>query len=431
MPHLIETKAIASGSHAIVKSPDTESQEVQFNVSESNPRHDGSLITATLKRPDPSAVLTNVGFCYKVTSTSDLCTWPSIFPSMEEFRIYINGVIIVELCGITEIQSTFKELLLTEHGTTTKDRDNHHYAETGTAVLDGTGCFSCVEIGPSATPPTRMIHVFMNRLTGPSFKELPMKNVNEMRIEFKLSTDSLKWSNSATAAADVQYSEFQVWGTVRKMKGGAMVPRPPFGSHTMGRERYDRYTYIPSQHPFQNPDQTFQVQLSTIFPKRSPIVRVLVYGEDTADPDRFRCRVPFVDEEDLIEDGQSNACGTESSGLTGGKRGNAMHRFSSNLSYYENKQVSVPSNPADPGHNKAWSFDGLQTSKTATHSVAPPVSSKPVMEISGINNNGNLQIEIKNGANVLNATTNVIVEIAYLEFRRLANSGQVSRVVSA
>jgi len=430
---LIQSKAIASGSHAIVKPDASETQEVQFNVSESNPRHDGSIITATLKRPDASAVLTNIGFCYKVTSTSDLCIWPSIFPALEEFRVYVNGTIIQEICGIHEIQSTYKELLLTEHGDTARNRQNHHYAEMGTQPLDGaTGCFNCVDIGPSAVPPMRMIHVFMNRISGPSFKELPMKNIEELRIEFKLSTDSLQFSNSATAAADVQYSEFTVWGTLRKLKGGSMVPRPPFGSYTMGRERYDRYRYAPGTHPFAIVDQTFQVQLSTIFPHRDPIIRILCYGIDDASPEKFRCRIPFVDETDLIEDGQSNACGTESSGLTGGKRGSSQHIYSSNLAYYENKGVEVQSNPSVPGHNEAWSFDGLQTSKTATHAVPPLLSgSKPVMDISGIHNKGNLQLEIKNGTNVLNATTSVIIEIVYLEFRRLANSGQVSRVATS
>jgi hypothetical protein len=443
---LIETKAIASGSHAIIKTPPTESQEVQFNVSEPNPRHDGSIITATLKRPDPSAVLTNIGFCYRVASSSDLCMLPSIFPGLEEFRIYINGSLITELCGIHEIQSTWKELLLTENGDTARNRDNHLYSETGAPALDNTtGCFACVAVGPSASPPERMIHTFINRIAGPSFKELPMKNINELRIEFKLSTDSLQFSNSATAAQDIQYLEFQVWGTMRRMKNGAMVPRSPFGSYTMARERYDRYRYAPSAHPFANPNQEFQIQLSSIFPHRDPIVRVSVYGVDDASPDKYRCRVPVISdppsggggtEIDIIEDGTSNACGTESSGLTGGKRGNEMHRFSSNLAYYSNKSVEVPTNPSDPNHNKAWSFDGIQTSKTATHVEhkktnwqAQALGGKPPLDITGIHNKGNLQLSIKNGTNVLNATTSVIVEIAYLEFRRLGNSGEVKRIV--
>jgi hypothetical protein len=433
--NVIQTKTIASGSHAIVKPVETETQEVQFNVSESNPRHDGSIVTATLQRPDPSAVLTNIGFCYKVGSSSDLCILPSIFPSLEEFRIYVSGSMVMELCGIHEIQSAWKELLLTEHGDTAQNRANHFHSETGSYVLDPTGCLACQEVGPSATPPSVMIHTFVNRIAGPSFKEFPMKNVNELRIEFKLSTDSLQFSNSATAASDLEYSEFQIWGTLRKLKTG-MIPRQPFGSYTLARERYDRYRFSPANHPFSSPDQTFQVQLSTIFAHRDPIVRISIYGVDDSSVDKYRCRVPVISgggggEVDLIADG-NKYCGNESSGITGGKRGGERHLFSSNLSYYSNKGVELPTNPGVPNHNTAWSLDAIQTSKTATHSVQQiTANGKDVLDISGINNKGNLQLEIRNSQNVLNATTSVIIEIAFLEFRRLGNSAEVKRITSS
>jgi len=428
----IQTKAIAAGSHAIVRSPPVELNELQWTLSNSNPVP-GELITATLRRsPDAKGQINNISFCYKVTNNGagPICVLPTIFPWLREWRVYINGQTAVELCDSKETKASVTELLLTEHGHDSKDRENAHVAETGTGILDpATGCIACDLMAPGET---RMKHVSLSRLVGPTFNQLPLKSIGELRLEFKINEIATEWSDSAAAGTDISVTDLEIWTSIKHhLVGGP--PSQPFSSYSMARPRYDFYTYTPSQHPFAAPDQKFTIQLSTIFPVRNNIRRISVYGVDPANPDSFRCKLSFIDCLDLIVDGSNNNCGGEEGGITTGKRNRKMHLEQVSNQYYRNQGIQVPVNSTDVGHNKTWSLDSIHASPDALYKLQQAVtqgSGQPRMNVAGISNAGNLQLEICNAAVVLPATANVVVELQYVEVRRVGTSGQVAKVVA-
>ena len=432
----MNSKTVSQGSHAIiVPNSASEVNELQFQTSESNfALGDGNLITATLKLPaDSMKTLTRVGLCYTLENEGAVehCVGiggGNILSMLEEFRIYINGgQMVSEICGKHQINSTIKEQLLTLHGSTSVERDTHHRSEFGQSVFDPlTGCFNYACLGAAGSGSEKqMIHMYLDRLI--ELGKLPLKSINEIKLEFKVDQSGyfVKALDPTTALADVKVKNFEVWGTVRKNLGSPA--KTLFSNHTVARPRFHHLRIPPAQaSTLQTANQKLTVNLTSSFSRTHLVQKINVYGVDLADPMRANCRIPVMcGVPDLKIDGNNNQCGAGSgASVSAGKKGNNMHRYNAQVLWYNSRDVEVNLPYGDPNLNKGWSLDGFIVAHNEGDFIGPNAILAQGMTLGEHTH----ELEISNGDCVLNATTELVVEIQYLELERLTSGGQVVKV---
>jgi len=322
--------------------------------------------------------------------------------------------------------SCFIDQILPLHCSNSVECGSQNYYEFGQGIFDAMGCFnySCLGAAGSGTE-KQMIHMYLDRLV--ELGKLPMKAVNEIKLEFKVDSTGyfVKSLTPTQALSDVKVKNLEVWGTVRKNIGS--VAKTPFSNHTVARPRFHHLRLSPSQvSVLQTADQKLTVNLTSSFSRTNLVQKINVYGVDTASDERANCRVPILcGAPDLKIDGNNNQCGAGSGGsVTAGKKGLPMHRYNAQVMWYNSRDVEVNLPYGDPRLNVGWSLDGLVVAENEGNFIG----SNAILAQGLTLGDHTHELEISNGPCVLNATTELVIEIQYLEMERLTAGGQVVKV---
>jgi hypothetical protein len=359
-----QARTIADGgAKVVVAKPPSTVDELQWTVSNSEILFNNSTYKAELKRMPTSETIENLTICYSICNTgaSPICCDPVLFNLLSEIKVKCNGKDLLEYCSENEIKQIYRNKRLSSHADQ-KQRDHDWYVETGSSTLldPVTGCLNCVEIPAGGC---EMVHTYFDRISD-LFKGMDLSRCGHIEIEFKLSSMSSKIANSPTATQDLKIQDFSVISRHKKHPMG--TPSSMFSGHTLYTPRYDTQIYPPGAHPFANAGpQEFRIQLSQVFPVRN-IVKILAYFNDPASPESFRCINEDGDPWTQIETtigGNSSGCSPGQTGITSQKTySTPRHIYDKNLQYWKRHGVELPSNPSDPGHNKAWVLNSVVTS---------------------------------------------------------------------
>jgi hypothetical protein len=417
------SKTIAVGSHHIKQDAQPSSfVETQWDVNNLSTNFtSGQLIKLTYRHSPRSETMENVFLDYRLTNNGGagvdvLPVWNCV----REMRIYINNRKVLDWNREEQGRACWQDHLLTMYQDD-KTRDNYTFTHTGeSTTLDGAGLFQPVSLGAGAT---RQFHLNFNDVWQ-GFKSLPLTHIGLIEVELNLSNRGNFVCDPSTAIGDLLIDNITVYSKQKRFHMG-LVPRA-MGSHTFLQHEYDTLVIAPGNHPFASPNQEFDVVISTDFPRRKFIQRLIVFGrdDDPSNPDAYRSvNSNFVDALELRRGGVE-ILATEEHYDTRRKI------YKQVLDYFNRHyHVPLPTHPGDSGHGEAF-----YTSFVDCTSVIDQVNEGAghrlhAKEVSGLDNLSNLVLRIRNDAQVLSATSNLVILLEYYRFDRVLGNGNVLRVL--
>jgi hypothetical protein len=420
----LEGKLISVGTHKIRKSASgvTALEEFQWDTTLNNSINfiSGQLIKLTYRHAPMNATLESVFLDFRLTNNgvapvSVLPLWTCI----KEMRVYINNKRVIDWNREEQCRTAWNTTLLTSFDTN-QHRRNRYYTATGQGtVLDGGGDFQPVTV-PAGD--SHQFHLNFKDIWEGFSASLPLNKVNLIEVEMNLSSRGDFVCNPPTAVGDLQIDNLLVYSRHKRY----MTTPPPqsMGAFTIRHTDVDVFQLTPSQHPFANPSQEFDINVSVDFPRRKYIQRLILFSRDPADVDAYR-RVDssWVRSMELLRNGITLQ-GTEFHLDTERKIFKEVTEY-----LQRHHSMTPPTHPDNAGHGQSFYLNFVDCS-TVTHTQNSSASQETKnCEVNGLDNFSNLVLRIRSNTNVLSATANVVLLLEYNRFDKLQANGQVVKVL--
>jgi hypothetical protein len=417
-------KVVSVGTHTIRKGAPAALEEFQWDTTLNNNITfvSGQLVKLTYRHAPMNATLESVFLDYRLTNNSggDVEVLPLWAGGVREMRLYINNKRVVDWNREEQCRTCWNQTLLTSHDTD-KARDNQYHIATGEAsVLDGGNQFSSVLL---AAGQSQQFHLNFKDIFEIFSAGMPLTKVGLIEVEFNLSSRGDFVCNPQAAVGDLQIDNLLCYSRHRRHID-RIPPASAMGNWTCLHKDYDVLQLTPSQHPFANPNQEFDVNISVDFPRRRYITRLLCFSRDVASQECYRqVDSSWVQSMELLRNGLT-LMGTE-------YHYDTPRKIFKEVSQWLNRHhaCASPTHPGEVGHGDSFYLNWVDCSSVQHSQVVNASAEHKDMEIDGIDNFSNLVLRLRNGAGVVSATSNLVVLLEYNRFDKIMGNGQVVKVL--
>ena len=418
---------VAVGTHYMHKQPHfTGLEEIQWDVNNINQISftSGQLLKFTYRHAPVNATLESVFMDYRVVNNGavDADVLPIWAGGVREMRVYVNNKRVLDWTREEQCKTSWNTQFLTSHSTD-RARDNAYHVATGElATLNGANDFNPVTV--AAGGGTHQFHLNFQDVWDGFSAAMPLNRVGLIEVEINLSSRGDHVCNPQAAVGDLRIEDLTVYSR-HKMFGPAPPPSM-LGHFTIHHKDYDLFTLAPAQHPFANPNREFDINISTEFPKRELITRIILFARDPSDAQAYRrVNSAWVDSMELLRGGLT-MYGTE-------HHYDTPRKIFKEVSHWMNRHHSLasPTHPGDANHGGSFYtnfIDCTTVRGSMNHQAGQDVKH---VEVNGIDNHSNLVLRIRNAAGVVSATSNLVCLVEYMRFDKLLGNGAVVKVVEA
>lgn len=417
------SKLVSVGSHNVSKCPPTNLVEYQWDINNHGQitYTSGQLIKMTYRHAPKGQTLESVFMDYRVVNNSGVPV--SVLPlwsSIRELRVYINNKKTIDFNREEQCRLSWLNKLLTSHDTDGA-RDNDWFVKTGVpTVLDGANLLNPVVI---AAGDSHQFHLNFEDWSDMFSGSMPLHRVGLIEVEFNLSSRADFVCSPQAELGNLQIEDLTVYS---RHKEHLQPPPSSMASYTMFHRDYDIFQLAPSQHPFDTaPAGTeFDINISTEFPKRTLISRILVYARDPASPDAYRqIDSSFISKIELLRGGLT-FLGTDNHYDTERK---IFKEISNWLKRHHS--TAWPTKPSDVNHGDSFPAMFVDCS-TVQHNLNTQASADMKhVEVNGTSNLNNLVLRLTSNGGVTSATANLVTVVEYYRFDRLHANGAVQPVL--
>lgn len=419
-PSRHEQKLIAVGTHNVRAPCPSSLEEYQWDINNLNQVTftSGQLLKFTYRHAPKNESLESVFLDYKLQNNGavDVDVLPLWAGSVREMRVYINNKKVIDWNREEQCRSNWNHKLLTDYDTD-RMRDNYYHVSTGEAAA-----FDAVTVPAGQFA---QFHLNFKDIWEGFSSSLPLTKVGLIEVEMNLSSRGDFVCNPQAAVADLVLNDVTVYSR-HKQYGAGRIPPTVQSSFTFTHYDYDVFTLSPSQHPFGAVGaQEYDLNISTEFPKRAMISRLIVFSRDPADPNAYRnINSGWVSSMELLRGGIT-LLGTEYHYDTRRK----IYKEASNW-LQRHHSIAYPTNPGDGAIHGQTFFTNFIDCTTVQHnqneSARADIKNK---ELSSLDNFANLVLRIRSdGAVVLSPTAQVVCLLEYPRFDRLLGNGQVVKI---
>jgi hypothetical protein len=413
----------AVGSHLISQERLSSSlEEYQWNVNLTNgiTFTSNQLIRCEYRHQPRNETIENLFFDYIIQNNGgvDVNVLP-LWTQIREFRVYINNKRVIDVHREEELRSCWNDMLLTSHEDD-QTRQNYNYSETGEATVLDPAIRRFQPVTLPAGGGSRQFHLNLHDVWS-GFKALPLNKIGLLEIEFVLSNRQDFVSD--VGLADLVINDLTVYSKHKQWFGG--VPPSISNQHTFLRHEYDTLILTPNQHNFSTtPNSELRVTISTDFPKRKFIQRLIVYSRVPGDPEAYRLiKSDWVSSMELRRGGRQ-IMGTENHYSTRRKIYKEVLDF-----YHRQYHMSLQTNPEVVGHGESF-FTNFIDCTTIQNTLNQSAGNRHVnKQLSGLDNFSNLELVIRNDATLADANSDLVILLEYFRFDKLLGNGQVFRVL--
>jgi len=419
------SKLVSVGSHTLSSCPPTSLQEYQWDVNNLLATYtSGQLLKFTYRHAPKGETMESVFLDYRVVNdnAAPVAVLP-LWSSIRELRVYINNKKTVDWNREEQCRTSWQTKLLTSHDTD-NGRQNQWFWQTGlNTVLDGTGNFNPVVVAGGGG--THQFHLNFEDFSDVFSCSLPLTKVGLIEVEMNLSSRADFVCSPQADIGGLRIEDITVYS---RHKVHLQMPPSAMSAFTMFHRDYDVFQLAPTQHPFDTAaaGTEFDVNISTEFPKRNLIQRIIVFARDPADADAFRqVDSSFVQRLELLRGGLT-FLGTDN-------HYDSERKIFKEISNWAKRHHSMawPTHPGEVGHGEAF-YSSFIDCTTVQHNLNNQASADVKnVEVNGVSNQHNLVLRITKNANVTSATANLVILMEYMRFDRLLGNGAVVKVLEA
>jgi hypothetical protein len=418
-----EHHVTAVGSHIIHQEKLTTAlEEYQWNINVSNgiTFTGNQLIRAEYRHTPRFETCENLFVDYVIRNdgATDVRVLP-LWTQIREFRVYINNKRVVDLNREEELRSRWNDTLLTAYeDDQTRQNYNHVATGEGTVLEPATNRFQPVTL--AAGGGQRQFHLKLADVWA-GFKALALNKIGLLEIEFVVSNRQDFVSD--LGLADLVINDLTMYSKHKQWYGG--VPPSLSANHTFLQHEYDTLILTPNQHNFSTtPNSELRVTVSTDFPKRRYIQRLLVYSRVPGDPEAFRLiQSDWVSSMELRRGGRQIHA-TENHYDTRRKIYKEVLDY-----YHKHYHMSLRTVTGELGHGESF-FTNFIDCTTLQNTLNEAAGNRHInKQLNGIDNFSNLELVIRNDATLAPADSDVVILLEYYRFDRLFGNGAVARIL--